>query len=1039
MSALPFLFSAVVCFVAFLPDLARSEITEPEWGQVPTQHFSARDYGGHPQSFDIVQGRDDHIFVANGLGVLEFDGVRWQLHKTARGTGAFSLELGADGRIHVGAQGEIGYLDADAKGELAFVSLNDRIPEQDRNFSTVWFVERTDAGIHYVSREAIFLYDGESVQVMHPQANFARAYRVGKDLVVQDSGVGVFKVEPQGLIRIDALDALKGKTLAGAFELPEGTVYCGRDSQCLLHDDDGLRPWSTAVDARMAPDLLYTGTQLADQRIVLATLGNGVYLLDTEGRLVRHFSADAGLPTGTIYKAFEDRLGGLWLATDRGIVRLALSSPISTFDRSSGLLGMVLAVHRHLGQLYVGTGTGLFQLEDGRFHQQAGFRDITWTMISFEDQMLVGGDQGVYRLHEGVADRVRAPHQRQVNALMRSQVDPDRVFVGSVDGLASVRHTDGGWVDEGPVSAITEHSRMLLEMDDGRLWIATQHQGVLRVTFPADWVGGDSAEAVIERFDESHGLPGTFNINIYRIGGEVLFSSVEAGVYRFDEDSSRFQPDARFTRAIGQPQFTINPMAEDETGRIWLDLGEVKGILEPQPGGEFRWQTAPLAPVAEQSVYVIHTEPEGPVWLGGADGLIRFDKRQSKDYELPFKAAVRRVERPGEGLLLGPEALAQSPELPWESHAVRLEFAAAAFDFLDANRYQTRLDGLDRDWSSWSTETYRDYTNLREGRYTFRVRSRNAYGTLSEEALFRFSVLPPIYRSWWAWILYGAGFIVLLWAFQRWRLRRLRAQKQALERLVSERTAELEDAYRSMTSISVTDQLTGLRNRHFLAMHMEGDAVLARRAHADWATRRRQSPPDEDDLIFFLVDIDHFKAVNDSHGHAAGDRALVHVGQLLSRTFRESDYVVRWGGEEFLAVARFVNRERAADIAERIRKVIADAPLDLDDKQSITLTCSIGFACYPFVPEQAAALGWMQIVDIADRCLYTAKRDQRNTWVGAYALTGFAQFDELLAAHTPADSIREIPGLQIVSPDRGASIAASSATGATAGRLSEDA
>lgn len=234
MSAVRFLILAFLWLTALGPGTARSEVTEPEWGQLPTNLHTARDLAAHPQSFDIVQGTDDHIFVANGLGVLEFDGVRWQLHKTAGGTGAFSLELGPDGKVYVGAQGEIGYLDADAEttGELRFVSLNERIPEQDRNFSTVWFVEHTDGDIHFVSREALFLWDGTSIRVIRPQANFARAYRVRGELLLQDNGVGLFRLAPQGLIRVDALDALKGHTLAGVFELPDGTVYCGSCPSC---------------------------------------------------------------------------------------------------------------------------------------------------------------------------------------------------------------------------------------------------------------------------------------------------------------------------------------------------------------------------------------------------------------------------------------------------------------------------------------------------------------------------------------------------------------------------------------------------------------------------------------------------------------------------------------------------------------------------------------------------------------------------------------------------------------------------------------
>jgi diguanylate cyclase (GGDEF)-like protein len=179
---------------------------------------------------------------------------------------------------------------------------------------------------------------------------------------------------------------------------------------------------------------------------------------------------------------------------------------------------------------------------------------------------------------------------------------------------------------------------------------------------------------------------------------------------------------------------------------------------------------------------------------------------------------------------------------------------------------------------------------------------------------------------------------------------------------------------------SLTDALTQLRNRRFLEQALGSDLDLAARRHVNG-----RAGDGEADLVFLLLDMDHFKSVNDSHGHAAGDAVLVQVAALLRSVFRASDHVVRWGGEEFLIVARFVDRKKGPDLAEKVRAAVDAHDFRLDDGTLLKRTCSVGFAAYPFSTRQPRACGWQEIVEIADRGLYAAKRKGRNGWVGLEA------------------------------------------------------
>jgi diguanylate cyclase (GGDEF)-like protein len=214
--------------------------------------------------------------------------------------------------------------------------------------------------------------------------------------------------------------------------------------------------------------------------------------------------------------------------------------------------------------------------------------------------------------------------------------------------------------------------------------------------------------------------------------------------------------------------------------------------------------------------------------------------------------------------------------------------------------------------------------------------------------------------------------------------RRLEATLRAL----NETKARLEEA-------SLTDSLTGLHNRRFLLQHIDSDVAFALRQYDEWSKADGEAFLPNADLVFFMVDLDHFKSINDTYGHGAGDAVLMQVKTRLQMVFRDSDHIIRWGGEEFLVVARGATRVEAPLIAERVRKAIADLAFDLPEGMPLQRTCSIGFACFPFLREQPRLLGWSQVVELADQCLYQAKRSGRNAWVGASAVDTVSEVSEL--------------------------------------------
>lgn len=196
----------------------------------------------------------------------------------------------------------------------------------------------------------------------------------------------------------------------------------------------------------------------------------------------------------------------------------------------------------------------------------------------------------------------------------------------------------------------------------------------------------------------------------------------------------------------------------------------------------------------------------------------------------------------------------------------------------------------------------------------------------------------------------------------------------------------------TLRDLALKDVLTGLRNRRFLTEFMETEVEQVRRS---W----RHGAGGGQSLGLIILDLDHFKAVNDEHGHAAGDEVLRQVAVVLQETVRRPDLVVRWGGEEFVVVARDLERESVGDLAGRIRRQIETHGFRLPSRELLSLTGSLGFSVFPFSTRAPDLVGWEQALTLADHALYQAKQAGRNRVIGLVAGEADAERgEELLRA-----------------------------------------
>ena len=188
---------------------------------------------------------------------------------------------------------------------------------------------------------------------------------------------------------------------------------------------------------------------------------------------------------------------------------------------------------------------------------------------------------------------------------------------------------------------------------------------------------------------------------------------------------------------------------------------------------------------------------------------------------------------------------------------------------------------------------------------------------------------------------------------------------------------ELARVNHTLQEASITDPLTGARNRRFFDETIEADIDHVLRAYADKHDVHTR------DLVFYLIDADKFKEINDWYGHSIGDKVLVEMARRISTAIRNSDVLVRWGGEEFLVVSRYTDRREAEILASRVLFSVGDTPFTIEGvDQPLWQKCSVGWAAFPFLLEDATAVSYDEVLSLADRALYVAKNQGRNRAVG---------------------------------------------------------
>ena len=776
-----------------------------------------------------------------------------------------------------------------------------------------------------------------------------------------------------------------------------------------------------------------------DGTIWVATDGNGIGYVNENKRVIvtsRHHPTYAdSISSNITRRVYQDKLNDLWVGT--------YPMGVNVFERYSSAF--------RLFRKHSDKGEGLSEDKVRAFYE---FKD---------GRLWIGTDGGginyidpVTEKFETIAHDPGNPSSLASDDIISIEEDhKGHIWVAKWKTALSVlepetgrfRHYDNNPND--PTSISNTHTWDILSTTDGSLWVATIGSG-LNKYFPetdnfksyihnannassvADdliwalvedkngtlWIGTekglsrynkltDNFTSFLHNPSDSSSLSSNRVLCLYVDDKNVLWIGTHGGgLNRYDGKDF-----TAITKEDGLISNVINAIVEDNNGTLWLSSD--KGISNYNPKNQEVHTYTKHDGVQDGTFNIgagIKTQ-DGDILFGGHHGITRFNPNSisHNEYVPPVYITELKVEdviqdsNAPNSVLSKNIFLTEKISLKHSQNLFTISFAALNFRNPLKNQYAYKLEGFDDSWHYVNNETKATYTNLNPGTYTFRVKAANNDGLWNEKGnALIIEVVPPLWRSWWAYSIYAilvAGIIAGYFAS-------LKQTNRRLELEVQNRTKALTLANEKLEDLIVSDALTGLGNRRLLEKVIETESASSLRKYQAWLSYGQASPPNDADIVFYMVDIDNFKGINDKYGHAAGDKLLVEFAEQLKKLSRDSDYVIRWGGEEFIIICRHLSRYKANILAERVRYTIAHTFFELGEDAVVQITCSIGFACLPFNIESPQHYSWENTIDIADIALYASKQSGKDCWVGLLGTDEKAYTSNEIREHARQNRIR---------------------------------
>jgi diguanylate cyclase (GGDEF)-like protein len=929
---------------------------------------------GLPQSYinALIQDHLGYILVGTQSGIGKFDGNNFEVITKKNGLpNNFINDFAMDnqGNIWAGTLDGLAKIEKNYRISSYMIAKSIRSLKNDSTTNTLWIL--TQNGVYYLKNNRIVNY-----KLLNYTFQKSDEHKI-KGLIITDSGVKYFYSDWEIL------------------KISDEKIHTIKSEQII-----NVLKW------------------LDSEKKIAVCTKEGLFELITENTPPRFIPYIDLLPgSRNVTDIVIDERKRIWVSTEGGLLVYTrpLTNPI-IITEENGLISRRITkiIIDREKSIFVGTRWGLAQLSPNLFKMYDDSDGLpskfVWNFLEDEenDSLLIACDSGIAEFKKKTGEIIPFSF---LNRQLKDHSVRVIVKMGENDFLLGTRERGlYRWDRKVRLTRILPNTGVI---DGARIskniaWFGTDH-GLLkynnnnnRFRFYRDGLKGDTIWALavvdndtllvgtgkgVQKFYREKFLPSEFESQIHDdtvvndikviSPSEIMVATELNGLYIFTDNRLK-----RITTDNGLLNNDVWSVIKDNYSNIWLNT-TISLSCRYSSGfiSHFNRKTGLFGD--EGSIHSNFKDRSGTIYFGITPGIVEIPENPTHKNDIDIKSPIlhiKEIKVKGEKISLDTTNSSHHP-IYLNYNENNIEFAYITVSTRKENPvfYKTRLHPLDTQWSEPTQETHIKYLNLSPADYTFEVIANNGGGEnqwFKSRNKITLVIKKPFWVTWWfisSLVILG---IFVVFILVKLRFNRLEKQKKHLQQLVEKRTTELQH-------LSITDPLTDLKNRRYLEEKIKEDINLIERSIYDKTKYpHKKSPAEAPILGVFILDIDHFKKVNDVYGHKAGDIVIVDIARLLIEMLRNSDTIVRWGGEEFLIITRQWGKCNSFELAERIRKKVASFNFIINEGTTLRKTISVGFAHFPFIPDEISRVNWQHVVSLADSALYIAKNSGRNLSIG---------------------------------------------------------
>ncbi|KAA1245823.1 triple tyrosine motif-containing protein [Aquimarina sp. RZ0] len=733
------------------------------------KNYKKVDYMGGTQNWGIDQDKNDNLYFANSDGLLQFDGTIWRKYTIPDYSTARCVKVDDNtGRIFVGGYRGFGYFESDTNGELTYISLTKLLQKDDIDtLDFIWKIHINKDEIIFQSFEKAYIFkENNNIKLLEAPNRFQFSFQINERVYFQDAKAGMMEYKNGELHSMKGTPFFNQTEVWEMFAMPdEKLLFATLDKGLFLYDNEKVIPWDTEANSFILSNNSLGGVRINEDLLVLNSVLGGIIICNLQGDIIQHIDLDKGLQNNTVLSSFIDNKNNLWLGLDNGITFVHENSPFTYFRASEGINAVYGSV-MHKDYLYVATNQGVFcrpkndSFKNRVFTLVKGTATQCWNIQVVGGQLLCANNRGALLIENNKT--INILDNKGYFGFKSIPGYPDYIIGSNYNGFAIFEKTIHGLVYKNQIDGFDKSSNSF-ELDDTHLWLKKDDL-IYQMSWSDDFKEFNSIKKIPQITNDVHGIN-----SLQKIRETVYFQSKNS-FFKYSKEKDLFYKDEKMS-SLFQETPIINSLLEDSQGNLWYTYDTSLSVFMKNKIGEYKNVVAPFSNLSKNLIpgYLsVNTIDSKNIFIGLADGLAHYDSEFSTDIITNPKIFIRSFSFSENTFIQGnPQEKLREYKIPYDSNHLKFSFSSPTYENLKNVEYSYRLDPFDSIWSNWSVNAMKEYTNLREGIYTMKVKVRNSYGMQSEEATIDFIISPPWHRHYIAYISYALLLLIGFYSTQR--------------------------------------------------------------------------------------------------------------------------------------------------------------------------------------------------------------------------------------------------------------------------------